>query len=167
MVQGAGQASLGRLGAAFASDRGAFRHRVRRLLMFAGGVGSVALLGALLWGDVILGAVFHPRFAVLQPELVVMMIASLFVYATSVFGYALTAAGVKAGQLAVFGVALAVGLSTAFAFSASYGISGAVASTACSWATAAVLSGQLLRRVGADSTHEQAETPSTIRSRAV
>ena len=48
--------------------------------------GIAALLTAMLWGDVLLSVVFHPRFAALQPELVVMMIASLFVYATSVFG---------------------------------------------------------------------------------
>jgi O-antigen/teichoic acid export membrane protein len=167
VIQAAGQASLGRLGAAFVSDRGGFRRLVRQLLSFAGAVGIAALLAAVLWGDVLLGFVFHPRFAALQTELVVMMIASLFVYATSVFGCALTAAGVKAGQLAVFGVALAVGLSTAFAFSAAYGIAGAVASTACSWATAAVLSGRLLRTVGGDSGYVQAEDPNTIRSRAV
>ena len=121
----------------------------------------------MLWGDVLLSVVFHPRFAALQPELEVMMIASLFVYATSVFGYALTAAGVKAGQLAVFGVALAVGLATAFPFSATYGIAGAVASTACSWATAAVLSGRLLRTVGGVSGREQAAVGNTVRGRAV
>ncbi len=167
VVQGAGQASLGRLGVAFVNDRGGFRRLVRQLLSVAGGVGVAALLAAALWGGVLLSVVFHPRFAALQPELVVMMIASLFVYATSVFGYALTAAGVKAGQPAVFGVALAVGLATAFPFSAAYGISGAVASTACSWATAAVLSGRLLRTVSGASRREQAEAHSRIRSRAV
>jgi hypothetical protein len=51
------------------------------LLSFAGGVGIAALLAAVLWGDVLLSAVFLPRFAALQTELVVMMIASLLVYA--------------------------------------------------------------------------------------
>lgn len=167
VVQGAGQASLGKLGVAYVTDRGGFRRLVRQLLAVAGGVGIAALLAASLWGDVLLSVVFHPRFAALQSELEVMMIASLFVYATSVFGYALTAAGVKAGQLVVFGAALAVGLATAFPFSAAYGISGAVASTACSWAAAAVLSGRLLLSVGGVSGREQAAAGSTIRSRAV
>ena len=167
VVQGAGQASLGKLGAAFVNDRDAFRRSVRLLLAFAGGVGIAALSAAVLWGDVLLGAVFQPRFAALHAELVVMMIASTFVYAASVFGYALTAAGVKAGQLGVFSAALGVGLSSAIPLSATYGITGAVASTACSWATAAVLSGRLLRAIGGDTRYEQAEAGSTIRSRAV
>jgi O-antigen/teichoic acid export membrane protein len=145
VVQGAGQASLARLGVAYVNDRAGFRRLIRQLLAFAAAVGIAALLTAALWGDVLLSVVFHPRFAALQPQLVVMMIAALFVYATSVFGYALTAAGVKAGQLAVFGAALAVGLATAFPLSAAYGISGAVAGTACSWASAAALSGLLLK----------------------
>jgi O-antigen/teichoic acid export membrane protein len=167
VVQGAGQASLGKLGTVFVKDHGGFRRLVRQLLLFAGCVGIAALLTAVLWGDVLLGVVFHPRFAALHAELVVMVIASLFVYATSVFGYALTAAGVKAGQLAVFGTALVVGLSTAFPLSSAYGIAGAVASTACSWATAAVLSGRLLRTVVGDPSDEQAKAGSTIRIRAV
>lgn len=167
VVQGAGQASLGRLGVAYVNDRGGFRRLVLQLLCFAGGVGIAAFFAATLWGDVLLSLVFHPRFAALQTELGVMMIASLFVYASSVFGYSLTAAGVKAGQLMVFGVALAVGLATAFPLSAAYGISGAVASTACSWATAAALSGRLLWTVSGVSGREPAATGSTIGSRAV
>jgi O-antigen/teichoic acid export membrane protein len=164
VVQGAGQASLARLGVAYVSDRGGFRRLVRQLLWFAGGVGAAALLAAVLWGDALLSMVFHPRFAALQTQLAVMMIASLFVYATSVFGYALTAAGVKAGQLAVFGVALAVGLATTFPLSAAYGISGAVAGTACSWGAAAALSGLLLRTTITDDRHA---ARNAIGSRAV
>jgi O-antigen/teichoic acid export membrane protein len=160
VVQGAGQAALGRLGVAYIEDRRGFRRLTRQLLLFAGGVGIAALLAAVLWGDDLLSAVFHPRFAALQPELIVMMIASVFVYATSVFGYALTAAGVKAGQLAVFAAALAVGLATVFPLSAAYGISGAVAGTACSWATATALAGLLLKTATADD-------QGAVRSRAV
>ena len=109
----------------------------------------------------------HPRFAALQTDLVVMTIAALFMYATSAFGYALTAAGAKADQLSVFGIALAVGLTTAFPFCAAYGISGAVVSTACSWTAAAILSGRLLRTVSGDSHGELADAGGTIRSRAV
>ena len=164
VVQGAGQASLGRLGVACIEDRREFRRLTRQLLLFAGGVGIAALLAAALWGDDLLSAVFHPRFAPLQPELIVMMIASLFVYATSVFGYALTAAGVKAGQLAVFAAALAVGLATVFPLSAAYGISGAVAGTACSWATATALAGLLLKTATAD---DKGADQGAVRSRAV
>lgn len=163
-VQGAGQASLGRLGVAYVNDRGGFRRLVGHLLCFAGGVGFAALLAAARWGDVLLSVVFHPRFAALQPELIVMMAASLFVYAASVFGYALTAAGVKTGQLAVFGAALAVGLATAFPLSSAYGISGAVAGTACSWAAAAALAGMLLRTATAD---DKYAARGTVRGRAV
>jgi O-antigen/teichoic acid export membrane protein len=164
VVQGAGQASLARLGVDYVTDRDRFRRLVGQMLWFAGCVGSAALSGAVLWGDVLLSVLFHPRFAALQPELEVMMIAALFVYATSVFGYALTAAGVKAGQLAVFGAALTVGLATAFPLSAAYGLAGAVASTACSWAAAAALSGMLLRTTTAD---DKYAASGTIRSRAV
>lgn len=164
VVQGAGQAALGRLGMAYVNDRRGFRRLTSELLWFSGGVGITALLAAALWGDDLLSVVFHPRFAALQPELIVMMIASLFVYATSAFGYALTAAGVKTGQLAVFGTALAVGLTTSFPLSAAYGISGAVAGTACSWATATALAGLLLRSAIAD---EEKLDSGTIRSRAV
>ena len=93
-----------------------------------------------------------------------MMIASLFVYATSVFGYASTAAGVKGGQLAVFGAALAVGLATAFPLSAAYGILGAAASTVCSWAVAAGLAALLLRTASAGGKYA---ANGTSRSRAV
>jgi O-antigen/teichoic acid export membrane protein len=164
-VQGAGQASLARLGVAYVNDRDGFRQLARQLLWFAGGVGAAALLAAVLLGDVLLGALFHPRFAALRPELIAMMVASVFVYATSAFGYALTAAGVKAGQLAVFGVALTLALATAFPLSAAYGIGGAVASTACGWAAAAVLSGLLLRVKAADVPSLAA--PGAVRSRAV
>ena len=164
VVQGAGQAALGRLGIAYVNDRRGFRCLTRELLWFSGGVGATAFLAAALWGDDLLSVVFHPRFAALQPELIVMMIASMFVYATSAFGYALTAAGVKTGQLAVFGAALAVGLVTAFPLSAAYGISGAVAGTACSWATAAALAGLLLRTATAD---DKEADSGTVGSRAV
>ncbi len=164
-MQGAGQASLARLGVAYVNDRDGFRQLARQLLWFAGGVGAAALLAAVLLGDVLLGALFHPRFAALQPELIAMMVASVFVYATSAFGYALTAAGVRAGQLAVFGVALTVALATAFPLSAAYGIGGAVASTACGWAAAAVLSGLLLRVKAADV--PSLASPGAVRSRAV
>jgi O-antigen/teichoic acid export membrane protein len=166
-VQGAGQASLARLGVAFVNDRRGFRRLVRQLLWCAAGVGIAALLAAALWGEVLLSAVFHPRFAALQTDLVVMTIAALFMYATSAFGYALTAAGAKAEQLSVFGIALAVVLTTAFPFCAAYGISGAVASTACSWAAAAILSGRSLRTISVDSHGERADAGGTIRSHAV
>ena len=147
VIQGAGQASLARLGTSFVSDRSQFAQIVRELLLLSAGVALVGIAGAVIWGDTVLAFVFQPRFGALSAELVGMMTASLFVYVTSVFGYALTAAGVKRSQLIVFGTALVFGAGTAYPMSATYGIGGAVGSTVVCWAVAAGLSATLFVRV--------------------
>lgn len=143
VIQGAGQASIARMGTSFVSDRSQFAQVVRELLLLSTGVALVGVVGAVIWGDMVLAFVFQPRFGSLSAELVGMMSASLFVYLTSVFGYALTAAGVKRSQLTVFGAALVVGVGTAYPMSAVYGLGGAVASNVVCWAVAAALSATL------------------------
>jgi O-antigen/teichoic acid export membrane protein len=146
-VQGAGQASLARLGVGFIQSRQDFARHVVELLVLASAVALVGGVAATLWGGAVLAWLFQPRFGSLSGALVGMMVASAFVYSTSVFGYALTAAGVKRAQIAIFGTALLVGGIAAFPLCAGYGLGGAIASSILSWAVATALSGTLLYRL--------------------
>lgn len=161
VVQGAGQAALGRLGISFIRDRERFIQIVRELLVASLAIGFCGLLTAMFWGDELLVIIFQPRFGSMAAALAGMMVAALCVYVTSVFGYALTAAGVKRKQLAVFGMALGVGVMTSFPLSAAYGLIGAIGGNVCSWAAAALLSGMLLRDA---LTVSRSDDPSKVKS---
>jgi O-antigen/teichoic acid export membrane protein len=82
----------------------AFRRLLARLLALAAAIGGVGLAISIAAGEPLLRIVFGPRYADRADVLAWLMAAGLVGYATSILGYALTAARQFAVQLPLFSV---------------------------------------------------------------
>ncbi len=100
-----GQAASTRLATSYrGSETRRFYSLTAKLVMIAGAIGLSAFVTALVGGRFILGILFRPEYARFSETLVVLMLAALVSYMSSMLGYALTAAHRFACQVPIFTV---------------------------------------------------------------
>ncbi|HQH26307.1 MAG TPA: oligosaccharide flippase family protein [Oligoflexia bacterium] len=102
IVMALGQSAAPRLAKYYAAqDYCAFRQLVRKLLVLGTAIGCGMLLAALVAGRQILHLLYGPEYAAYNKVFVLLMAAAPFLYAASLFGYAVTAARRFVAQLPV------------------------------------------------------------------
>jgi O-antigen/teichoic acid export membrane protein len=133
VVASLGQSASPRLARHFhEGDVRAFRRLLARLLLVAAAVGSAGLAVAVTAGEPLLRLAFGTEYARRNDLLVMLMAVGLVLYASSFFGYGLTATRRFMVQLPLFTATTAVCAAASLLLVPGYGLAGA----ACAWGAA-------------------------------
>lgn len=129
VVNALGQAASPRLAKYYANgDRHAFWKLFLKLLGIGAGIGSIAILVALIGGKPILSILYQPEYAQYADLFVWLMVAGGISYIGSCLGYGMTAAQYFRVQLPLFGVVTAVSFLTCLLLIPMFGLQGAATS---------------------------------------
>jgi len=125
VVAALGQSASPRLARHYLEDRHAFAALVLKMFLLGLLLGVAGVLVAVFWGKPLLAILFKPEYVQYHSQLVLIMISSGILYASSFLGYSLTAARRVGVQVAVSVTAAVVMLVFSLLLVGPYGITGA------------------------------------------
>jgi len=129
VINALGQAASPRLATCFFADMRDYRRLVAKLLLTSIVLGSLLVVGVVLFGRLGLRVFYRPEYAEFQTEFVLLAIGTAISFMASFCGYALTAAGVFRAQLVLGIVSCASAAAASFWLIPAHGIRGAVVTT--------------------------------------
>lgn len=103
-------------------------------------LGVVAIIFSYIIGEFILTLFYGENYTQYANELNYIMIAGLFLYLSTVFGYTLTAIGFVKNQIYLFLIILLITISSSYYFIPTYGLNGAISSLTVSYIAQCILS---------------------------
>lgn len=125
IVNALGQSAAPRMARYFVSDLPAYRRLLRKLLLVAGGLGLLLVLGIQILGEPFLRILYGPDFAAYHPEFVILAVATAVQLLSSCWGYALTSARKFRVQVVLVSISCAATAIAAILLVPEWGIRGA------------------------------------------
>ena len=120
-----GESVAPRLSRLYISSRSDYRRLVGRMVLLAAALGVVGIVGASLFGDVVLRALYGPSYAERSDVLVWLMGAAALGFVSSMLSFALTAARSFGVQVPLFATVAAATLVLSWVFIRWFGLQGA------------------------------------------
>jgi O-antigen/teichoic acid export membrane protein len=119
-----------------------FKHLLKKLIFIGFSIGIAGIIVTILFGKELLTIIYTPQYAEYSPLLIISMIAGLFMYVSTFFGFSITATKNFKIQPYLGGVWLLTSILVSFMLIPKYGIIGAgitlIITSACQLMTQAV-----------------------------